>query len=288
MKNDQPLRLLILGAHPDDAECCSGGLVSIYRQLGHVVKMVAVADGSAGHHVHKPRELAEIRRQEAKASANVIGAVSDVWADYHDGQFLATLELRYRIIQEIRSFRPDLVLTHRTNDYHADHRAVGQAVQDAAYLVRVPLVVPDTPSLQRDPIIAFMPDLFTKPNPLTADVVIDISDQLDTILSMLACHRSQMFEWLPWINGVLHQVPEDKDQRMAWLRRWYSDLIRLRANRYRSELVAAYGPDRGNRIEFAEVYEISEYGSPLDAAARERLFAFCPTGGRPISGDVSQ
>jgi LmbE family N-acetylglucosaminyl deacetylase len=236
------LRLLILGAHPDDGECHAGGLASIYRQLGHVVKMVSVADGSAGHHIHQPRELAEIRRREAEAAADVIGAVSSVWSDFHDGRFLATLELRYRIIQELRSFRPELVLTHRTNDYHADHRAVGQAVQDAAYLVRVPPVVPETPALQRDPVIAFMPDLFTKPNPLTADVVMDISNQVDTILSMLACHRSQMFEWLPWSEGVLDQVPDDKDQRMAWMRRWYSNLILPIANRYRAELVAAYGP----------------------------------------------
>jgi LmbE family N-acetylglucosaminyl deacetylase len=210
-----------------------------------------------------------------------------VW-NHPDGRLLATHELQHRIIREIRGFRPDLVLTHRTNDYHPDHRAVGQAVQDASFLVRVPLIVPDVPALQRDPVVAFMPDLFTRPNPLAADVVVDITTQLDTIVSMLACHGSQMFEWLPWLDGVLDQVPEGKEQRLAWLRQWYIDKIRVRADRYRSELVAAYGPDRGNRIECAEIYEISEYGSLLDAVARERLFSFCAGDDRPLSKGAAQ
>lgn len=273
MVRKNPLRLLILGAHPDDAEYHAGGLSSIYRQLGHVVKMVSVTDGSAGHHACKPGKLRKIRLQEAEASAAVIGAESDVW-EYPDGHLLATLEVRHRIIREIRSFRPDLVLTHRTNDYHPDHRAVGQAVQDASFLVRVPRVVPDVPVLQRDPVVAFMPDLFTKPNALTADVVVDITSHIDTVVSMLACHCSQMFEWLPWLEGALDQVPKDKGQRFAWLRRWYIDKIRIRADRYRPELVAAYGSTRGKRIELVEVYEGSEYGSPLNAVTRKQLFGF--------------
>jgi N-acetylglucosamine malate deacetylase 1 len=165
---NEPLRLLILGAHPDDAEYHSGGLASIYRELGHVVKMVFLTNGAAGHHAKPPEELAEIRRREAEAAAGVIGAAYDVW-EYPDGQLQATLQLRHRIIREIRTFGPDLVLTHRTNDYHPDHRAAGQAVQDASFLVRVPLVVPETPVLQYDPVVSFMADLFTKPNPLAAD-----------------------------------------------------------------------------------------------------------------------
>jgi LmbE family N-acetylglucosaminyl deacetylase len=188
----------------------------------------------------------------------------------------ATLEVRHRVIREIRIFRPDLVLTHRPNDYHPDHRAAGQAVQDASFMVRVPLVVPDAPVLRRDPVIAYMADLFTKPTSLAADVVMDITARVDTIVAMLARHRSQVFEFLPWLADVLEQVPEDEGQRLVWLRQWYADQIRPRADRYRRELVAAYGEDRGGGIEFAEVYEVSEYGSPLEAAARKRLFEFLP------------
>jgi N-acetylglucosamine malate deacetylase 1 len=136
--------------------------------------------------------------------------------------------------------------------------------------------VPDVPALKHDPVVAFLPDLFTKPYSLSPDVVVDITDQLDTVIAMLTCHHSQFFEWLPWLNGLLDQVPTDEVGRRAWLRAWYAGQIRPRAERCRRELIAAYGPERGGRIEFAEMYEISEYGSPLDAAARERLFGFLP------------
>jgi len=274
---DEVLRLLILGAPPDDAEYHAAGLASIYRELGHAVKMVSVTNGRAGHHEKPDAEVAAIRRREAAASAGVIGAASDVW-DYPDGELQPTLDVRRRIIGTIRGFAPDLILTHRTNDYHPDHRAVGQAVQDASFLVTVPKIVPEVPILRRDPVVAYMPDLFTRPNRLVADVLIDVTDRVDTIVAMLACHRSQVFEWLPYLEGTLGEVPAGEEERLAWLRRWFLKQVGPRADRYRRELVATYGEERGRRVELAEMFEISEYGSPLDAAARRRLFPFVPPG----------
>ena len=145
---DAPLRLLIIGAHPDDAEFHAGGLATIYRRQGHTVKMISVTDGRSGHHRYQPAELAEVRRRESLAAAAVIGATCDIWS-FPDGALQPTLEVRELVIREIRAFRPDLVLTHRPNDYHPDHRAVGQVVQDASYMVTVPLVAPDVPALCR-------------------------------------------------------------------------------------------------------------------------------------------
>ena len=270
---EERLRLLIFGAHPDDAEYHSGGLASIYRKLGHAVKMVSVTNGSAGHHEISAWEVVAMRRKEATASGAVIGAEYEVW-DFPDTELEPTLEVRRKIIAEIRTFAPDLVLTHRTNDYHPDHRAVGQAVQDASFMVTVPRVVPDIPTLKKDPVVAYMPDLFTKPLPLTADVVIDVSDEFDTVVSMLACHRSQVFEWLPFLEGTLDEVPRDDDERIRWLRDWYARAARPRADRFRQEIIAAYGEERGSRIEFAEVYEISEYAAALDDSTKQRLFPF--------------
>jgi LmbE family N-acetylglucosaminyl deacetylase len=274
------LRLLILGAHPDDCEYHAGGLAAIYRWHGHVVKMVSVTDGQAGHFEKSGPELAAIRRQEARAAAAVIDAGFAVW-EHPDGRLFPTLELREEIIREIRRFRPDLVLTHRLSDYHPDHRAVGQAVQDASYLVTVPPICADVPHLARDPVIAYLPDRFTRPAPLAGDVVIDITDQLDTITLMLAAHRSQFFEWLPYNTGCLDQVPRDEPQRRAWLRTWFAGQLRPFADRYRAALIAQYGEERGRSIEYCEVFEISEYAAPFDDAQRQRLFWFLPpTGSR--------
>lgn len=268
---ETPIRLLIFGAHPDDAEFHAAGLASLYREAGHLVRMVSMTDGSAGHHRLGRDEVAAMRRREAAASAAVIGATCQVW-DFSDGELEPTLELRRRVITEIRNYRPDLVLTHRTNDYHPDHRAAGQVVQDAAFLIRVPHVVPEAPALNSDPIVACMPDLFTRPCPLSTDIVLDIAPRLETIVAMLARHRSQVFEWLPYLEGTEAQVPADPSDQIRWLRAWYTSTIRPRAEHCRDKLVEVYGAEAGRRIEMAEMFEISEYGGTLTEPLRRRLF----------------
>ncbi|MEX2118401.1 MAG: PIG-L family deacetylase [Pirellulales bacterium] len=268
------LRLLVLAAHPDDAEFHAGGLAAIYREAGHAVRFVSLTNGDAGHHQLSGTELARRRKAEAQQAAAVIGAEADVW-DHHDGRLEPTLELRWQVVRAIRSFAPDLVLTHRTSDYHPDHRAVGHVVRDASYLVTVPALVPDVPCLRRDPVVAYLNDRFTRPAPLAGDVVIDVGRQVEKIVDMLACHVSQVFEWLPY-NVQAGQVPSEAGARRGWLRNWYLHLLRPTAERYRRELIAAYGEPQAGAIEYAEAYEISEYASPLDMEARRRLFWFLP------------
>ncbi len=270
------LRMLIIGAHPDDAEIHAGGLASIYRQLGHEVKFLSVTNGDAGHFRMSGPELATRRKAELAASGAVIGATTEVWNN-HDGQLLPTLELRWAVIRELRTYKPDLVLTHRPDDYHPDHRAVGNVVRDASYMVTVPTVVPDVPILTKDSVVAYMPDRFTKPYPLQGDVVIDIGDKIETVVDMLTKHVSQVFEWLPFNQQILDKLPPDVAGKRAWLRGWYLDRIRPQADRYRQQLISTYGQARGQAVEWAEAYEISEYASPLDAAARKRLFGFLPS-----------
>jgi len=286
---DEPLRLLILGAHPDDAEYHAGGLASIYCEAGHAVRMVSMTDGRAGHHERPPEELAVLRREEAGAAGRVIGAEYVTW-DVPDGELLPSLEMRRRVIREIRTFRPDLVLTHRPCDYHPDHRAAGQLVQDATYLVTVPNVMRDVAALKRDPVVAYLPDLFTKPSPLEPDVVLDVTDRAETIVRMLACQRSQVFEWLPYEEGILDQVPGGDEERLEWLRSWYRRHMLPRAERFRRELCEAFGEDRGRAIEFCEVYELSEYAAAADLPTRRRLFpsAHCRAARRTAAATPAQ
>ncbi len=265
------LRLLVLGAHPDDAEYHAGGLISIYRQKGYTVRIVSLTNGQAGHFERPPDEMARIRREEAAAAGRVVGAEYVTW-DIPDGELVADIPTRQRVIREIRTYRPDLVLTHRPCDYHPDHRAAGQLVQDATYMVTVPNLLRDVPPLSRDPVVAYMPDLFSRPYPMTADIVLDVTDHSATILAMLACHRSQVFEWLPYAEGILDQVPADEEERLRWLDPWYRDQVRHRADRFREDLIAAYGDQRGRRIELCEIFELSEYAASADLARRQELF----------------
>ncbi len=263
------LRLLVLGAHPDDAEFHAGGLALRFRAAGHTVRFVSVTDGSAGHHAVWGLPLTALRRGEAQAAANSIGAQSAVW-DYPDGRLESTLALRFQIVRELRAFQPDLVLTHRTCDYHPDHRAVGHAVRDASYLVTVPALASDTPALTRDPVVAYLPDRFRKPNPLAADILVDVTDQFSSIVALLACHESQVFEWLPWQQGRLDDVPTEAQDRRNWLGAWYGSWLAQRNAPYRSLAQQRFA----NPPTWFEVFEVSEYAAPLDEEARRRLFGW--------------
>jgi LmbE family N-acetylglucosaminyl deacetylase len=265
------LRLLIIGAHPDDADYAAGGLAALYRAAGHVVHMVSLTNGDAGHHVHAGQDLARRRRREAANAGDVIGAIYAVF-DNHDGELLPSLENRRQVIRLLRSFRPDLVLTHRPNDYHPDHRYTSQLVQDAAYMVTVPAIVPDKPHLAANPTIAYLPDDFQKPSPLTPAVVLDVGKVVDRIVDMLHCHTSQFYELLPYNSGVLDQVPADDAGRRTWLAQQTRARLARRADRFRELLIARYGAQRGAAVQFAEAFEACEYGAPLDEQAIHKLF----------------
>ncbi|MGF1578725.1 MAG: PIG-L deacetylase family protein [Gemmataceae bacterium] len=267
------LRVLVIGAHPDDADFHAGGVAALYREFGAVVKMVSLTDGGAGHHLHPGAELVRRRRGEATAAASVIGATYDVF-DIPDGELLPTLENRWAVITLIRTFEPDLVLTHRPNDYHPDHRYTSQLVQDAAYMVTVPAVVPNVPYLRRDPVIAYLPDDFRKPVAFEATVAVDVGPVLDKIVAMLDCHVSQFYEWLPHNGKHIDEVPDDERERRDWLAGHVRERLAEQAHRFRAALVRGYGEERGGKVEFAEGFEGCEYGSPLDEHAIRRLFPF--------------
>ena len=269
---DNPLRILVIGAHPDDAELHVGGIMALYRRQGHSVRIISVTDGAAGHHVLPPDELRQVRALELARSAAVIGA-EQLCLGFPDGALTTSIETRLAIIRAIRAFAPDLLITHRTNDYHPDHRTVGQLIQDASYMVKVPLVAPDVPALRKDPVVMFMADFFTRPNPFRADVVVDVTDMQDDIVRMVDNHVSQVYEWIPYVDGYAAEVPpaDNTEGRRAWLRGWLARRPRALAKRHRDGLIARYG-ERGNHTEYAEALEESEYATRLTATMRERLF----------------
>jgi LmbE family N-acetylglucosaminyl deacetylase len=277
------LRILAIGAHPDDADIKAGGTAACWCDLGHAVHLVSLTNGQAGHQTMYGPAMAERRRAEARAAAAVIGATYEVM-DVPDGALDDRLDYRHRVIRLIRGFRPDLILTHRSTDYHPDHRFAGLLVQDASYLVTVPAVCTDAPHLERSPVILYFSDAFKKPCRFEPHVVVDIDGQLGRLIDMLSCHESQFYEWLPYNAGILEQVPAGKAERRAWLAERVGRRLRPLADRCRDLLVATYGPQRGGQVRHVEAFEVSEYGAPLDEAARARLFPFLPPGAGPAPG----
>jgi len=274
----ESLSLLVVGAHPDDCSIKAGGIAAKYVAAGHDVTFLSVTDGSAGHQEMGRTKLADRRRRETQAVAETLGIDYDVF-DLPDGELEPTLDNRRKLIRYVREVDPDLVLGPRPNDYHPDHRYTAQLLQDAAYSLIVPNVCPDTDALAANPVFGYVADHFQKPAPFEPTVVLDVSDVVEEKVDALHCHESQMYEWLPYTFGELDSVPDDEDDRRQWLAE--DGLGHLTENtemnvadRFRDELRDRYGESDGAAVEHAEAVEISEYGAPLTAERKERLFFF--------------
>lgn len=263
----------MIGAHPDDCEIRAGGIGLKYRELGHIVRFVSVAMGDAGHYEQGGNVLARRRAREASRAAESAGIEAHIMG-FSDCKVYPDLAAREAMIALIRQFQPDLIFTHRPNDYHADHRNTSIMVQDASYLLIVPHFVPLVPPLKRLPVILYMDDAFTRPNELRADIALDIDDLFALKMAMLHCHTSQMYEWLPWTNGILDQVPEDDEARLRWLTEQMKQRFGKAADRHRSRLIETYGESRGRAVRCAEAFEICEYGRQPTEEERHILFPF--------------
>lgn len=268
------LRVLIVGAHPDDPDD-TGGTAAKYIALGHVVKMVSLTNGNAGHQSQGGGPLARRRAEEARRAGAAIGAEYRV-LDNDDGELLPTLENRRLLIRLIREFRPDVIFGPRPNDYHPDHRYTAILLQDAAYMVTVPNVEPQTPHLAKNPVFMYVSDSFQKPAPFRPDVAVDISDVVEKKLDMLDCHESQMYEWLPFNRGALADVPGEAAARRAWLGVSRKPAFAKEADLCREILTKLYGAARAAKVIYAESFEASEYGSPLTPDNLKVLFPFFP------------
>ena len=213
---NQPVRVIAFGAHPDDCDLGAGGLAAKYAAHGDKVKFISITNGDAGHQSMGGEALAKRRRAEAIEAGRRIGIEYEV-LDNHDGKLLPTLEVREKVIREIRQWKADIVIAPRPNDYHPDHRYTGVLVQDASYMVIVPDLVTDTPPLKRNPVFIYYSDRFTRPQPFRADIVVSIDDVFEKKVNMLDAHVSQFYEWLPWTEGQFEQVPKDPAERKKWL-----------------------------------------------------------------------
>jgi len=271
-ENNEPLRVIVIGAHPDDAEGRCAGTAALWAEQGAKVMLVSVTNGDAGHQSEGGGALARRRAAESRRSAEILG-VSWRTLDFHDGELVPSLEARWAVIHAIRQWQADIVISHRPNDYHPDHRYTGQLVQDAAYLVIVPNICPDTPRLERNPIFMYSADRFQKPYPFLADVVVDIGAVIEKKIAALAEMDSQMFEWLPWIGGRLSEVPQGKEERFAWYRERRIRGRKGRENRYYEQVAARYGKARAENVQFVEAFELCEYGRQ---PSREELWELFP------------
>lgn len=198
----QPKTVLLIVAHPDDPEFGAGATVAKWTHAGVRVIFVIVTDGSKGS--AEPdmtmEKLVAMREKEQTAAAKALGVEEVIFLGQPDGQIRNTIELREMIVRQIRTYKPDLVITHDptsrivANQYpnHTDHRVVGDTVLDAVFpLARDRLNFPEHEAEGLEPHKTF--DVFlvftNEPN-----MWVDVSDTLDTQIKALLEHKSQIGE----------------------------------------------------------------------------------------------
>jgi LmbE family N-acetylglucosaminyl deacetylase len=260
--------VVVIGAHPDDCDIDAGGTAILFAKAGHNVLFVSVTNGDAGHQEKGGGALAKIRMAEAQEAGKRFG-VKYVVLDHHDGELMPTLDIRLEIIRLIRQWNADVVIGPRPNDYHPDHRNTAILLQDAAYMVIVPNVAPDTPPLKKNPVFLYTEDGFQKPTQFQPDIAVDITSVFDQKIYAMAAHESQFFEWLPWTNGTLNEVPKTEAERLKWLAEWRKPGINEKT---KESLVKWYGNEKAGKAKYAEGFEICEYGRRPSEEEIRQLF----------------
>jgi LmbE family N-acetylglucosaminyl deacetylase len=274
---DGKLRIIAFGAHPDDCEIFVGGTACLWAEQGHHVKLVSATNGDIGHWQMAGGPLALRRLKEVQAVAKVFGTAVQV-LDIHDGEIEPTLENRRTFTRLIRHWNADIVITHRPNDYHPDHRYTGILVQDSAYMVTVPFFCPDTPALKKNPVFLYASDGFQKPSPFKPDIVVSIDSVIDRKLDGLAELVSQFIEG--GCGGGPGSMPRDEADlkarqaqlKQGWFRQRHADL----ADAYRAKLIELYGEAAGQQVKYAEAFEICEYGRRPHQDELKKLFPVTP------------
>jgi LmbE family N-acetylglucosaminyl deacetylase len=274
--DDGKLRIICFGAHPDDCELQAGGVAAMWAAKGHHVKFVSVTNGDIGHWREAGGPLARRRKAEVQKCDDLLRVASEV-LDIHDGELLPTLDNRRTITRLIREWQADVVMSHRPNDYHPDHRYTGVLVQDSAYMVAVPFFCPDVPPLKKNPVFLFYPDRFQKPNPFQADVVVGIDSVMEQKLDALAALESQFYEGGALGSAdLLPRSPDKERDRRKEVRAGHAGRNSALATRFRNKLVEWYGKDQAPKITHAEAFEICEYGHKPDRNELHKLFPFFP------------
>ncbi|RLS58767.1 MAG: PIG-L family deacetylase [Planctomycetota bacterium] len=222
-------RILAIHAHPDDIELqCAGTLIRL-QQIGCPVVMATMTAGDCGSAVLGPEEIATVRRAEARAAADLMGAEYHC-LEFKDLQICVDNESRRRVTEMVRRARPDIVITAPPVDYMSDHEMTSRLVRDATFNASCPNFkthqwdpAPPTDKIPAlfyvDPIEGI--DWFGQP--IVPGFIIDITSTFELKLQMLACHSSQR-EWLRQQHGL--------DEYLDGCRRWSEQRGQQRGVKY--------------------------------------------------------
>jgi len=267
----KPLRVIAFGAHPDDAELKASGVAALWAAGGHKVKFVAMTNGDVGHFEMAGGPLARRRKAEVQACAKILGIETQV-LDIHDGELTPSLEHRKTMSRLIREWQADIVMGHRPYDYHPDHRYTGVLMDDSAVVVVAPFFVPDTPPTPRNPVFLYYSDGFQDPKPFTPSIVVDIDAAAEKKWQCVSAMPSQFGDRDSWQARTLPNVPSGDRERATYLLDLFKKRSLAVADQYRDRLTALYGAERGKKVQYAEAFQLGQYGRQASAEELKGMF----------------
>jgi len=234
-------RLLAYFCHPDDVEMLVAGTLHALKGLGWELGIATMTSGDRGSRDHTREEISRIRFQEAKAAADFLGA-GYACTGLSDMEVFTNIENLRKAVEVMRSFDPDVVLTHSPTDYMVDHEETSRLVRDAAFTNAMPLFstlqFPAAPIGRATPVLYYsdpIEGLDHLGNRIFPQFYVDISDQVEKKRRMLSCHSSQR-EWLRSHHGLDEYI----NQMTSWGERYGREAGCAYAEGFRQHLGHGY------------------------------------------------
>ncbi|MDD3588201.1 MAG: PIG-L family deacetylase [Thermoguttaceae bacterium] len=192
------MNVLFVGAHPDDIESYAGGTAALYKKMGANVFFCVATSGNIGSSNHTMEEIKAIRRREAQAGADYIGAKL-IMLDFDDEFLFDSRETRLAFIEAFRIADPDVVITHWKDDYNPDHSITSYIVDNCVHMASIPLIKTKTAPTNKIPYVYYMDT--PAGVGFAPDVYVDITSTFDDKVEMVKKHDSQN-QWMTDIYGT--------------------------------------------------------------------------------------
>ena len=273
----ESLNIIIIKAHPDEAEEYAGGTAALLVEAGHKVKFLSLTNGDVGHWNMSKKEIAKRRAGEAAEAAKRLGVTYEI-LDHHDGELESNVALRKEVVRAIREWRANVVITFKPmfGGGHPDNMAAARTVQEGAGLSQAPLFLPDVPVLDTKPFFLYMRDYYSKSFPHEPDLVIPIDDTIDKKLSSFDAHASQFYEFAPYQRGILNEVPDSEEGKTAFLHKYWGEFSDI-STEMRKWLINWYGKEKGSTFIYGEEFEIAPFSRKPSKDELLKLFPILKT-----------
>lgn len=253
------VRVIIIKAHPDEAEEYAGGTAALMAKAGHAVKFLSLTNGDVGHWTMTKEALAKRRNAEALEAGKRLG-VSYQILDHHDGELEATVALRKEVVKVIREWKTDIVITFVAvfGAGHPDNMIAARTVQEGAGLCSAPLFMPEIPALTKRPIFLLMRDYNSKKIPHQPDIVVPIDSSIGQKLWSFDAHASQFYEFAPYQRNLLNEVPKDSLGKIVFLHKYWGEFSAI-SPEMKLWLEKRFGIEKANKFRFAEEFEYAPF-----------------------------